>query len=114
MAFCREHLWIDGSEQQVGNSGIGWEWVDADSLALTRSQEVSALTSAIGVRSGPWTFSTIGSTNGVVVDEIDDWECKSGPRLDVFDEWEIKMDVSDDWETENVAQSFKTSTRPIK
>ena len=34
--------------------------------------------------------------------------------MDVFDEWEIKMDVSDDWETENVAQSFKTSTRPIK
>ena len=50
----------------------------------------------------------------MVVDEIDDWECKSGPRMDVFDDWEIKMDVSDDWETENVSQSFKTSTRPIK
>ena len=58
-----------------------------------------------------WTFSTIGSTNGVVVDEIDDWECKSGPWMDVFDEWEIKMDVSDDWETENVSQSCKTSMR---
>ena len=66
------------------------------------------------VHPGPWTFSTIGSTNGVVVDEIDDWECISGPRMDVFDDWEIKMDVSDDWETENVAQSFKTSTRPTK
>ena len=62
----------------------------------------------------PWTFSTIGSTNGVVVDEIDDWECKSGPWMDVFDDWEIKMDVSDDWETENVSQSFKTSMRPTQ
>ena len=66
------------------------------------------------VHPGPWTFSTIGSTNGVVVDEIDDWECKSGPWMDVFDDWEIKMDVSDDWETENVSQSCKTSTRPTK
>ena len=40
------------------------------------------------VHPGPWTFSTIGSTNGVAVDEIDDWECKSGPRMDVFDDWE--------------------------
>ena len=44
----------------------------------------------------PWTFSTIGSPNGVVVDEIDDWECKSGPRMDVFDDWEIKMDERND------------------
>ena len=43
-----------------------------------------------------WTFSTIGSTNGAVVDKTDDWECKSGPRLDVFDDWEIKMDENDD------------------
>ena len=50
----------------------------------------------------------------MVVDEIDDWECISGPRMDVFDDWEIKMDVSDDWETENVAQSCKTSTRPTR
>ena len=48
------------------------------------------------------------------VDEMNDWESKSGPRMDVFDDWEIKMDVSDDWETENVSQSFKTSTRPTK
>ena len=27
------------------------------------------------------------------MDEIDDWECESGPRMDVFDDWEIKMDV---------------------
>ena len=46
------------------------------------------------------------------MDKTDDWECKSGPRMDVFDDWEIKMDVSDDWETENVSQSCKTSTRP--
>ena len=48
------------------------------------------------------------------VDEIDDWECKSGLYLDVSDDWEIKMDERNDWETENVSQSFKTSTRPTK
>ena len=64
------------------------------------------------VHPGPWTFSTIGSTNGVVVDEIDDWEYIFGPRMDVSDEWEIKMDERNDWETENVSQSFETSTRP--
>ena len=46
------------------------------------------------------------------MDEIDDWGCKSGPWMDVFDDWEIKMDERNDWETENVAQSCKTSTRP--
>ena len=46
------------------------------------------------------------------VDVFDDWECKQGPRMDVFDDWEIKMDERNDWETENVAQSCKTSTRP--
>ena len=55
-----------------------------------------------------------GSANGVVVDKIDDWECKSGPRMDVFDDWEIKMDERNDWEKENVSQSFKTSTGPTK
>ena len=30
------------------------------------------------------------------MDEIDDWECKSGPRMDVFDDWEIKMDERND------------------
>ena len=48
------------------------------------------------------------------MDEIDDWECKSGPWMDVFDVWEIRMDVSDDWETDNVSQSSKTSTRPAR
>ncbi|MDD5807236.1 MAG: hypothetical protein PUD02_07890, partial [Eggerthellales bacterium] len=48
------------------------------------------------------------------MDKIDDWDYKSGPRMDVFDDWEIKKDENDDWETENVAQSFKTSTRPPK
>ena len=62
----------------------------------------------------PWTFSTIGSTNEVAVDVFDDWDYKSRPWMDVFGDWEIKMDVSNDWETENVAQSFKTSTRPTK
>ena len=70
------------------------------------------MTSAIGVRSGPWTFSTIGSPNRAVVDKTDDWECIFGLRMDVFDDWEIKMDENDVWETENVSQSFETSTRP--
>ena len=48
------------------------------------------------------------------VDVFDDWECKQGPRMDVFDDWEIKMDERNDWETENVSQSFETSTRPTK
>ena len=55
-----------------------------------------------------------GSTNEVAVDVFDDWDYKSRPWMDVFGDWEIKMDVSNDWETENVAQSFKTSTRPTK
>ena len=50
----------------------------------------------------------------MVVDKIDDWEYESGPWRDVFDDWEIKMDENDDWETKNVSQSFKTSTRPTK
>ena len=50
----------------------------------------------------------------MAVDKIDDWECESGPRMDVFDDWEIKMDVSDVWETENVSQTSKTSTRPTR
>ena len=62
----------------------------------------------------PWTFSTIGSTNRVAVDVFDDWECRFGPWMDVSDEWEIKMDERNDWETENVSQSFETSTRPTK
>ena len=48
------------------------------------------------------------------MDVFDDWDYKSRPWMDVFGDWEIKMDVSNDWETENVAQSFKTSTRPTK
>ena len=48
------------------------------------------------------------------MDEMNDWECKSDPRMDVFDVWEIKRDVSNDWETENVSQSFETSTRPTR
>ena len=50
----------------------------------------------------------------MVVDEIDDWEYIFGPRMDVSDDWEIKMDERNDWETENVSQSFKTSTGPTK
>ena len=48
------------------------------------------------------------------VDEMNDWECKSGLYLDVSDDWEIKMDERNDWETENVSQSSETSTRPTK
>ena len=33
-----------------------------------------------------------GSANGVVVDKIDDWDHELGSRMDVFDDWEIKMD----------------------
>ena len=55
-----------------------------------------------------------GSPNGVAVDKIDDWECESGPRMDVFDDWEIKMDVLNVWESDNVSQSCKTSTRPTR
>ena len=47
-----------------------------------------------------WTFSTIGSPNGAAVDEIDDWESKFGPR----------MDVSDDWETFSVSQTICPAT----
>ena len=48
------------------------------------------------------------------VDEMNDWERKSGSRMDVSDDWEIKTDVLHDWETENVSQSFETSTRSTK
>ena len=30
------------------------------------------------------------------MDEIEDWECKFGPRMDVFDDWEIKRDERND------------------
>ena len=33
-AFAAEYLWIDDAEQEVGNSGEGWAWVDADNLNL--------------------------------------------------------------------------------
>ena len=45
------------------------------------------------------------------MDKTDDWECIFGLRMDVSDEWEIKMDERNDWETENVSQSCKTSMR---
>ena len=32
----------------------------------------------------------------MVVDKIDDWDHELGPRMDVFDDWEIKMDENDD------------------
>ena len=43
------------------------------------------------------------------VDEMNDWERKSGSRMDVSDDWEIKTDVLHDWATFSVSQSSETS-----
>ena len=76
-AFAAEYLWIDDAEQEVGNSGEGWAWVDADNLNLdgyNGGQIYAEGNLAINV-SGENTITSDGScdrwhsADGIAVDE---------------------------------------------